>query len=468
MDNCASENVLNSSYNENGKNEPVSRDMNTLKKRVHFSTQNSMVQVPRTESIAHSPATVDSSSDHKEHSLSYATIYSNEYEPIGSERNSSNHYVDMESKTGDEHRPVIMDKIKSPPALPPKPANLLKLRQALKVPLNTFMQSQQSMKPIDNESEPDYCSISEIHESVVNKVQIVVDVHKPAEDDSSSHASEDAKTDFTDETFADVPKLPNVAAIISPKKETNTNKVITHDNYITKNNSSAPPRCASKISPPIATSVSSILSEISAQKSANGIMSKARIELDEKRRSLKLIPTQPQMKTIIEATRSTSAAIKSALTGPLKTTEKILMPIEAEFDWYNLDVEYGKLSSNDKNELQTTDIHNNNFGVEYNLDAEFSLTSSSPSSDNNSSIESSGSTISFIPMTVAEEEEEHNGSDVKITTLPAKLQQLRGAKMSSKLSEVSGKSFDSFLEHTGLTAKPLPQKRKVFYNAPFV
>lgn len=446
MDNCATANDAPGHGDAAAEASP--KDTSTLKKRVHFSTQNSMVQVPRSEA---SPTM--ESADSKDHSLSYATIYSNEYEPIGSESNSCNHYVDMESKMGDEHRPVIMDKMKTPPALPPKPANLLKLRQALKIPLNSFMKSQQSMRPVDNESEPDYCSISELQDAVVQKVQIVVDVHKPADDDVASHISEDAKTDFTDETFADVPKLPNVAAIISPKKD--ASKVITHDNYITKKNA-APMR--GKIAPPIATSVSNILSEITAQKASNGIMLKAKNDFDEKKTtSIKIAPAHA--KTIVEATKSITT-VKSMM-----SAEKILMPIEAEFDWYNLDVEYGKLTtSSDKGGLRGNDVRNNNFGVEYNLDAEFSLTSSSGSSDNNSSIESNGSTINFIPMTVAEEEEEHSVADVNVATL----QQLKSKKFAAKSCEVNGKTFDSFLEHTGLTAKPLPQKRKIFYNAPFV
>lgn len=458
-------NAVNGLQTGNGSTETSPKDTNTLKKRVHFSTQNSMVQVPRSESIGHSSMTNDSSHDSKEHSIamSYATIYSgNEYEPIGSENNSSNHYVDMESKLDDEHRPVI----KTPPALPPKPANLMKLRQALKLPMNSFIKPHQAMKLTDNESEPDYCSISDIQESVVKQVQIVVDVHKTAEDDVSSHGSDDAKTDMTDETFADVPKLPNVTAIISPKKDANASKVITHDNYITKTASLAN---RGKIVPPIVTSVSSILTEMNA-KSTNGVIT-TKSNFDDKKSlmSTKTSSNPPRMKTIIESTKSTAVnSIKNGLPATMKPCEKMLMPIEAEFDWYNLDVEYNKIPvSRDKADLRKIDSQNNNFSVEYNLDAEFSLTSSSVSSDNNSSLESNGSTINYIPVKITGDAKCLT-ADVKMNTLPSKLQQLRSKKLTGKSGETNEKAFDSFLEHTGLTAKPLPQKRKIFYNAPFV
>lgn len=465
----------NNSVTNNASESPVSsssKENNTLKKRVQFSTQNSMVQVPR--SIYHMPnlpsTSTDIATNHQNSTnatSTYATIYSNnEYEPIGSEQNSSNHYVDMESKLGDEHRPVIMEKSKTPPALPPKPANLMKLRQLLKFPVNSLLKQQQSLKQIDNESEPDYCSISEVHEAINTKVQIVVDVHKIADDDlssESSHASDDARTDFTDETFADVPKLPNVAAIISPKKESTGAKQITQEAKFAPKSSPAITRAnidQPMVPTSMTTSMSNILSEINIHKASNGIGGSTMIGSAgaPKKAPIKLINQHNKMTTIEEtSTKMPSQSITAKLLPPMKPNDKMLMPIQAEFDWYNLDAEYGKMTTIDtsgkdgKDDAQNNNNNSgsigNNFGVEYNLDAEFSLTSnSSPTGDNNNSssidMRSNGMKLHHKKFT-----NNSNGTDA---------------------NDLNMKSFDSFLEHTGLTAKPLPQKRKIFYSAPFI
>uniref|UniRef100_A0A182QLM0 Uncharacterized protein n=1 Tax=Anopheles farauti TaxID=69004 RepID=A0A182QLM0_9DIPT len=251
-------------------------------KRVHFSTQNSMVQVPRIS--LQSSTTLSSgsqSSSRKEDKVSptyeIQSIYSNEYEPIGSEQNSySNYYVDMESKLGSEDREreqALAEKRKTPPALPPKPANLLKLQQLSKG-AGQQQRQQTVMTPVKGrgtqssaqsdiaESEPDYCSISEIQDSV-KCVQIVAEIHKDAceddysivdeeergkpdkdvrdrqeQDDASASNKKSAGGTELEESFADVPKLPNVAEIVPPKKEP-LNKFISQDNYITKSSSSS-------------------------------------------------------------------------------------------------------------------------------------------------------------------------------------------------------------------------------------
>lgn len=462
---------LNNSNSAGDSPPKESTNTNTLKKRVHFSTQNSMVQVPRSDSSsnlyhldASSILTTDACNTKD---LSYATIYSNEYEPIGSENNSTNHYVDMDTKMEDE-RPSAIEKPKTPPALPPKPPNLMKFRQILKISSFPTVQQSMSTKSVDNESEPDYCSIGDVQETV-KSVQIVADVHKNADDDVSSHASEETKTDMTDETFADIPKLPNVVALLSPKKDTVHSKVIAQDNYVTKT-SPSPPRAKPAILPTKAV-VANLLSEINAQKSKVPVttqISKQKIitELDESTKKLKLI-SQQKMTTIVESTATTqqqSVSVNPMKALPIiKQNDKILMPIQAEFDWYNLDVEYGKLlPSNLMENGKETQDH-----VEYNLDAEFSLTSCS---DNNSSLESSGSTIHFVPITVAEDcnsDEDIVASKSNAQMNPARLKKLIN-KSATTQADVNVKSFDTFLEQTGLTAKPLPQKRKIFYNAPFV
>uniref|UniRef100_A0A4Y0BJ41 Uncharacterized protein n=1 Tax=Anopheles funestus TaxID=62324 RepID=A0A4Y0BJ41_ANOFN len=265
-------------------------------KRVHFSTQNSMVQVPR---ISLHPSTSLSSQgsgsvNRKDEKVSptyeIQSIYSNEYEPIGSEQNSySNYYVDMESKLGSEDREreqALAEKRKTPPALPPKPANLLKLQQLSKG-------NQQQQRPLVSatpakgrsssaqsdiaESEPDYCSISEIQDSV-KCVQIVAEIHKDACEDDYSLVDEEEKekqqqqqqegvtrseSDDTsskkscnelEESFADVPKLPNVAEIVPPKKEP-LNKFIAQDNYITKSSGSSSSKASHSSGAGIATGV---------------------------------------------------------------------------------------------------------------------------------------------------------------------------------------------------------------------
>lgn len=430
--------------NGNSESAPKESNNNGLKKRVHFSTQNSMVQVPRSDCnssyetttiLTNTASVLTTSALSKDpSSLSYATIYSNDYEPIGSENNSSNLYVDMESKMGQDDRPAIIEKTKIPPALPPKPANLMKLRHVLKNLPPSITKSVSTN--LDNESEPDYCSISEVQESVIKNVQIIADVHKNADDDLSSHGSEETKTDVTD--FADVPKLPNVAAIISPRK------VITQDNYIIK------PLSPVKVTPSIlviSKPSPNNLSEI------NGITKKS---------PTKLLPSQ-KMSTISENGKVQQQSVA-------KPDEKDMMPMQEEFDWYNLDAEYGKHIHTEEhnNDVNDDDLTNRNIGIEYNLDEEFALSSNSslpseggnendslPTENNNLN----STTIKFVPMLL----------DSGVDELSETLKPLNNHYLLGKGAHMTNnKTFDSFLEDTGLATKPLPQKRKIFYSAPFV
>lgn len=464
---------------------------NTLKKRVHFSTQNSMVQVPRSNSSTNiyqldtsTISIADTCNAKDSTAMSYASIYSNEYEPIGSENNSTNHYVDMDSKLDDDRSSMLDAKMKTPPALPPKPPNLMKFRQMLKMPAFPI-QSTATTKSLDNESEPDYCSIADVQETM-KSVQIIADVHKNADDDLSSHASE--------ETFADVPKLPNVKAIISPKKDPSQIKTVPQETSILK---ASPPRAKPTILPTKAV-VANVLSDINATKTKiplNKPVKKSKIinDIDDTtiKAHLKLL-NQTKMATIVENVKSTGNGPMGPMQqNPMKAlpiikhSDKLQMPIQAEFDWYNLDDEYGKLlapSLLDNGKDSESDDHKQ-FGVEYNLDAEFSLTSCSLSSDNNSSIESSGSTIHFVPITVTDDNSSTTticnpiaDEDVTISktmNASAQLKKLISPTNGTNIStgpaaDVNVKSFDSFLEQTGLTTKPLPQKRKIFYDAPFV
>lgn len=376
------------------------KDVTLRQKRVHFSTQNSMLQVPRDNNQT-PPRERDVLKDHsKDQSFSYESVYSNEYEPIGSENVSSHHYVDMENKSlNDESHKV--EKSKIPPALPPKPANLMKLKHVLGMrnDNNLPIIPVDSKQKHDTESEPDYCSISEVDN--IKTVKIIVDVHKSA--DAMSVSSE-AHTEVTDESFADIPKLPNVKAIISPKK-CNSGTFISQDNYITK----SPAK-----------------------------------QLPIQKRPPNLVDIRIKKPTPIKPTKAVpSVDIPTVLPTPPHTT--ILnndLPIQAEFDWYNLDVEYGKFPQSKENgstkdadillELEAQDVNvNSNVGIEYNLDMEFNMENG------------------VVSVHEEDETEALNGN----STEPC---------INKK------KSFQTFLDDTGLATKPLPRKRKIYYTAPFV
>lgn len=422
-------------------------------KRVHFSTQNSMVQVPRTDNSFQSIATEENKLVNTKdlNSFSYESVYSNEYEPIGSENTcTTNHYVDMESKIDQDDQSPFTEKLKIPPALPPKPANLMKIRQILKI--TAAAKASASSKPIfdtmmDNESEPDYCSISEVAVPIAKSVRIVADVHKNA--DEMSTVSEDTKTDVTDESFADVPKLPNVAAIISPKKEA-INQFIAQDNYITKS--------------PVKQMQIKQLPNILA-------------EINRKSKTVHPIPTRIPKMTTINESKPTATAVTVAITAAQSTVASVVpttvnpivdftsddkMPLQAEFDWYNLDAEYGKVHRSDEELNDVIDCDRSTFdddkcngmedtdlGIEYNLDEEFIHI------DEGDEHETDGE------MLYQHQQDQHHHHLVPKTTSIMKFDPMAGC-------ETPHKTFESFLNETGLTSKPLPRKRKIFYSAPFL
>lgn len=391
---------------ENGANEPsdnLSKDANLRQKRVHFSTQNSMLQVPRDNNQNHVPLPREREVL-KDQSFSYESVYSNEYEPIGSENVSSHHYVDMENKSSNDET-LVVEKSKIPPALPPKPANLLKLRHVLGMrnENNVPIKQIETKQKLDTESEPDYCSISEVQDNI-KSVKIIADVHKSAD---SMSVSSDAHTEMTEESFADIPKLPNVKAIISPKK-VNSGTFISQDNYITK----------------------SPAKQLPIQKRPPNVVD-IRIK--------KPTPIKPTTAKVI-----VPVDIKPQITivpTPISTNDDL--PIQAEFDWYNLDAEYGKFGQSKENgpmkdtdillelESQDPNVNNNRVGIEYNLDMEFNMENGVAS--------------------VHEEDESETFND-----------------NSTESCITKKKSFQTFLDDTGLATKPLPRKRKIYYTAPFV
>lgn len=387
-----------------------SKDVNLRQKRVHFSTQNSMLQVPRDNNQNHVNLPREKEVL-KNQSFSYESVYSNEYEPIGSENVSSHHYVDMENKSSNEETHKV-EKLKTPPALPPKPANLMKLKHVLGMRNDSNLpikQIETKLKP-DTESEPDYCSISEVEN--IKSVKIIVDVHKSAD---SMSVSSDTHTEMTDESFADIPKLPNVKAIISPKK-CNSGTFISQDNYITK----------------------SPAKQLPIQKRPPNMVD-IRIK---KPTPIKPATPTPIKSATTKAIPSADIKIATAPTSPHIAIANNDLPIQAEFDWYNLDAEYGKFTQPKENgttkdadillELESQDIKvNNNVGIEYNLDMEFNMENG--------------------VVSVHEEDETETINDN--STEPC---------INKK------KSFQMFLDDTGLATKPLPRKRKIYYTAPFV
>lgn len=390
----------------------VPKDVNLRQKRVHFSTQNSMLQVPRDNQNHLSPPRERESL--KDQSFSYESVYSNEYEPIGSENVSSHHYVDMEHKSSSNEEAHKIEKSKIPPALPPKPANLMKLKHVLgmrndnniPVKLNTQLKPDAESEA-DYHTEPDYCSISEVDN--IKTVKIVADVHKSAD---SISISSDTHTEMTEESFSDIPKLPNVKAIISPKK-TSSSTFISQDNYITKSPAKQLPI---QNRPPNLVDI----------------------------RIKKPTPIKPATPKVMTSVDIKLTAAPTFTPPQLTVIANNDLPIQAEFDWYNLDAEYGKFTQSKENgttrdadillelDSQNGNVNNNNVGIEYNLDMEFNMDSG---------------------VVSVHEEEDENETINDNSTEPC-----IGKK----------KSFQTFLDDTGLTTKPLPRKRKIYYTAPFV
>ncbi|XP_055546451.1 uncharacterized protein LOC129730880 isoform X2 [Wyeomyia smithii] len=550
--------------------EPPKEPSQVRSKRVHFSTQNSMVQVPRIISEP-TPAT-NRKDDKSSPTYEIQSIYSNEYEPIGSEQNSySNYYVDMESKLGSEDREreiAAAEKRKIPPALPPKPANLLKLQQISKQRMVQIKAKSSSGNSDIAESEPDYCSISEIQDSV-KCVQIVAEIHKEScEDDYSvveeeQEETESKKSTDPEESFADVPKLPNVAEIIPPKKESLT-KFISQDNYITKSHNGTPKQSTpAKKEGEFREQLSEIIAEINKQSPAIRNASKKHVPVKEvglrgtsniptlalqsklkpvdklsflskmnsgsstnlnisaklngslprparplafksspSVRSLctnlnssgNLIPTSPTKSATFQSNLKSpnspnSQKNNSPKTSPSKKqasliiTEDSKLPIQAEFDWYNLDAEYGKPNQPDiivesdpgtvpeqgeekqpndsrsanghSSEASGSDLEN----VEYNLDEAYkTITPIVPPPD----------IIQKNPMTPRNGKIPYNSISFKELMTLNETPKIEKSKPS--VTEAVNGNYEHFLDDSGLCSKPiiLPRKKRVYYSGPFV
>lgn len=426
------------------------------RKRVHFSTKNSMVHVPRhdddeeqhnnNELISHYHPMAEAAAAPPGDTLNYESIYSNEYEPIGSER-ASNLYVDMAAAAADASVASTKTPQKLPPALPPKPANLLKFKKSLQQ-LEEHLDEDEGDCAVSTTttSEPDYCSIAEVG---VTSVQIVADVHNVPEsstptepeaerererqceqqlnhnssDDDACSAAASHKTEEIEEIFADIPKLPNVAAIIAPKQSADYMLMAPKTLRLQlppTNTQTMPAQYKRKHVPNILAEINKRMTLPSSPTTPT---------------TPKSLPTTPTSKSLLQLADASSG-----------------LPLQAEFDWYNLDAEYDRSNEAPKgsqSEGMLEEISEDNECLittadEYNLDEEFQL---QPEPEDH-----------HEQQMMQQNDDEEEKQDQPIKPEPAKVKQMK-----KNLA-----SFEKFIEGSGLSTKPLPSKRKIYFNAPFV
>lgn len=203
------------------------------------------------------------------------SIYSNDYEQImtkSSEKSEektdqkNNHlYIDMDIKSESEEKDakiVRKNKIlRTPPALPPKPINLIS-----KYKMKNQIKPSTNLQKNNLDSEPDYCSISELNlptKQFVKKINVIAEINTTTKDQEipkydpvlseptpalvASKNIEKLSIQLAKQTSIspkrkepEIPKLPQVSEIIIPdESETESTKQeerITSDNYV-KNNS---------------------------------------------------------------------------------------------------------------------------------------------------------------------------------------------------------------------------------------
>uniref|UniRef100_A0A1Y1K248 Uncharacterized protein n=1 Tax=Photinus pyralis TaxID=7054 RepID=A0A1Y1K248_PHOPY len=114
----------------------------------------------------------DNNTERKSNSRTHGTA--------GDEKTTNHYYIAMETKSDqDEKDTKALRKskiLRTPPALPPKPANLL---SKYKIQHLQYGHSRDSDKSFD--SEPDYCSISEINLPTIDKSKPTLKNHSPTE-----------------------------------------------------------------------------------------------------------------------------------------------------------------------------------------------------------------------------------------------------------------------------------------------
>jgi hypothetical protein len=332
-------------------------------KRVHFSVDESKVDTSKYVAASPEPEIVK----RKENNYTPDSAYSNEYELI----ETFDNYLDMKSK-GQKFSEIR----KTPPVLPPKPANLIKLQQISKQKMLQTLGKPNSSKADSSESEPDYCSIGEIQE-ISKSIKIVAEIHEIAPSDHyaamTSNAAQNTSVNL-EESFADVPKLPNVAEIISPKA---SDKIFNQENYIIKT--------------PVKNSNIDLAIKQLMRKSENamGFIDKSPNKLVHKTPYL-----MPKRRSGNNDPKHASANVPVPVVDTYEEKNKLV----AEFDWYNLDAEYenekkvqpvvihetlkrskfgGELQRNSvKYNLQPDDQNGDpDVKIEYNLDMEYRMCS---------------------------------------------------------------------------------------------
>lgn len=367
----------------------------------------------------------------------------NEYEVIGSEQDSSNYYMDMQMqspidaaksfamsmmmpqpppsslsvqtavdeveyknvmsrKDGLELLKLIAPHPGMPPALPPKPANLMKFKKVVpptKIGAPNSGNGNANRMSVKSRPaavagnglksgaiEPDYCSISECgannssssSSGKATKTMTMGGSGGGCDDDIDETASK-----ASEDTLENMPKLPNVAAIIVPKKQqqpqmtdspggnsgnsnsnnNNNSVVINKDNYITKSvmslnlspvKSAGPGlSCNKSKESPVKDETKQRFIHSSPLRNGNATLVERRQNLMHrlsmqqhshhgmmmKRYSMDALSPQLQPEELKLTGNSQTAA---AAAGGLFEER-----IQAEFDWYNLDAEFGKFNAQD-------------------------------------------------------------------------------------------------------------------------
>lgn len=274
---------INDNLNSPPKTPNIERKV-TKNKRVKFSDENIMINEDKTltqenikvNALNYYETPVTKVPNYYEVPQS---IYSNDYEQIlsrCSETFSSSSEITQDLPP--KEVVAILDNdifrknkiLRIPPALPPKPSNLL---SKYKIQNNSKLQNLKNSDSISLDSEPDYCSISELNlpdRMASKKIQVVAEINpsapveseedtKPKESDYDLEETDQMvmkpvdkvaiqiakQTTITNEESAqkspsklcqEIPKLPQVSEIIIPEDEKEEEVMITQDNYV-KNNS---------------------------------------------------------------------------------------------------------------------------------------------------------------------------------------------------------------------------------------
>ncbi|XP_044727659.1 uncharacterized protein LOC123291432 [Chrysoperla carnea] len=228
------------------------------------------------------------------------------------ETDNDYYYVDMDAKsdsntsqpTGVQQPGSVRKYPRTPPALPPKPANLVSKYKIHGKPLTAENLSIMNSKNVEQRGEePDYCSISELnmagieshHHPVVNTSSNIVEVSDVQNGSSLydqiignapnivSKCSTPLRTEKNPtpsprqssekkKNEPEIPKLPQVSEIIIPSESSDTeskdeNLSVTHDNYIKNNSQLFKKKNEQKYKTPIVmgTSVSSLITGFNKQ-----------------------------------------------------------------------------------------------------------------------------------------------------------------------------------------------------------